>query len=192
LRRKYCGSKSSLSLILRKGGSRQFPIGCSSVGLLYHIHHVRTDFISWKIVERRMTEVCKPSLFPWCQIDRFKDDFRTILQQARGHVRTLISLSRTVTSPPTSPGSSITPQAKSLHDPETTRARSEAMIRLIGLLQRNLRVQYELDVVQVAHAYAILAFFLCMSHMSLAFSLLSPSAPLNLVGQLLTVSSDTC
>ncbi|KAI0252434.1 Rapamycin-insensitive companion of mTOR, N-term-domain-containing protein [Lactifluus subvellereus] len=81
-----------------------------------------------------------------------KDDFRTILQQARGHVRTLISLSRTVTSPSASPGSSTIPQFTSLHDPETTRTRVDVMTKLIGLLQRNLRVQYELDIVQVAHA----------------------------------------
>ncbi|KAI9458810.1 Rapamycin-insensitive companion of mTOR, N-term-domain-containing protein [Russula earlei] len=81
-----------------------------------------------------------------------RDDFRTILQQARGHVRTLISLSRTATSPPTSPGSLTTPKASSLHDPETTRTRIDTMTKLIVLLQRNLRVQYELDVVQVAHA----------------------------------------
>ncbi|KAI0004603.1 Rapamycin-insensitive companion of mTOR, N-term-domain-containing protein [Russula compacta] len=79
-------------------------------------------------------------------------DFRTTLQQARGHVKTLISLSRTVTSPPTSPGSLIPAQATNLHDLETTRTRVDAMTKLIGLLQRNLRVQYELDVVQVAHA----------------------------------------
>lgn len=81
-----------------------------------------------------------------------RDDFRTILQQAWGHVRTLLSLSRAATSPSASPGASTSPQAISLHDPETTRARIEAMTKLIGLLQRNLRVQYELDVVQVARA----------------------------------------
>jgi rapamycin-insensitive companion of mTOR len=99
-----------------------------------------------------MTEVHLPVLIPPYRINRFKDDFRTTLQLARGHLRTLISLSRTVTSPPTSPGSSTTPQATSLHDPETTRTRIDAMNKLIVLLQRNLRVQYELDVVQVVHA----------------------------------------
>ena len=99
-----------------------------------------------------MTEVRLPVLIPSYRVNRFKDDFRTNLQQARGHLRTLISLSRTVTSPPTSPGSSTTPQSTSLHDPETTRTRIDAMNKLIGLLQRNLRVQYELDVVQVVHA----------------------------------------
>ncbi len=99
-----------------------------------------------------MTEVHPPVLVPSRRINRFKDDFRTNLQLARGHLRTLMSLSRTVTSPPTSPGSSTTPQATSLHDPEMTRTRTDAMNKLIGLLQRNLRVQYELDVVQVVHA----------------------------------------
>jgi hypothetical protein len=108
--------------------------------------------VSWKTVERSTTKVHQPTLVSSFQIDRFKDDFRTILQQARGHVRTLISLSRTVTSPPTSPTSPTAPQITSLHGPETTRARFVAMTKLIGLLQRNLRVQYELDVVQVAHA----------------------------------------
>ena len=99
-----------------------------------------------------MTEVYLPVLTPPYRINRSKDDFRTILQLARGHLRMLISLSRTVTSPPISPGSSTTPQANSLHDPETTRTRIDAMNKLTGLLQRNLRVQYELDVVQVVHA----------------------------------------
>jgi large subunit ribosomal protein L17e len=99
-----------------------------------------------------MTEVHLLALIPSHEINRFKDDFRTILQLARGHIRTLISLSRTVNSPPTSPGSSTAPQATSLHDPEATRTRIDAMNKLIVLLQRNLRVQYELDVVQVVHA----------------------------------------
>lgn len=81
-----------------------------------------------------------------------RDDFRSILQQAWGHVKTLLSLSRAATSPSASPGASTPPQAISLHDPETNRTRIEAMTRLIGLLQRNLRVQYELDIVQVVRA----------------------------------------
>jgi rapamycin-insensitive companion of mTOR len=81
-----------------------------------------------------------------------EDDFRTILQQAWGHVKALLSLSRAATSPSASPGAATPPQAISNHDPETTRARIEAMTKLIGLLQRNLRVQYELDVVQVTRA----------------------------------------
>ena len=99
-----------------------------------------------------MTEVYHLCSFRPVTINRFKDDFRTVLQLARGHLRTLISLSRPVTSPPTSPGSSTTPQVTSLHDPETIRTRIDAMTKLVGLLQRNLRVQYELDVVQVVHA----------------------------------------
>ncbi|SRR6266404_2943896 len=105
-----------------------------------------------KTVERWMTEVHPPVLVPPCRTNCFKDDFRTILQLARGHLRTLISVSRTVASPPTSPDSSTTPQATSLHDPEATRTRIDAMNKLIGLLQRNLRVQYELNVIQVVHA----------------------------------------
>jgi rapamycin-insensitive companion of mTOR len=81
-----------------------------------------------------------------------RDDFRTILQQARGHVKALLSLSRAATSPSASPVAATPPQAIANHDPETTRARIEAMTQLIGLLQRNLRVQYELEVVQVARA----------------------------------------
>lgn len=81
-----------------------------------------------------------------------RDDFRTILQQAWGHVKALLSLSRAATSPSASPGAATPPQAIANHDPETTRARIEAMTKLIGLLQRNIRVQYELDVVQVARA----------------------------------------
>ncbi|KAI0259840.1 Rapamycin-insensitive companion of mTOR, middle domain-containing protein [Gloeopeniophorella convolvens] len=81
-----------------------------------------------------------------------RDDFRSILQQARGYIRTLASLSRSGTSPSASPSSSTTPQTASLHEPETIRARVDAMNKLIAVLQKNLRVPYELDVAQVALA----------------------------------------
>jgi rapamycin-insensitive companion of mTOR len=113
---------------------------------------VRIDCMSRKTAERWMIKVDLPALMSSNWVDQFKDDFRTILQQARGHVRTLISLSRPVTSPSASPGTSTASQATTLHDPEATRTRVDVMTKLIGLLQRNLRVQYELDVVQVAHA----------------------------------------
>jgi rapamycin-insensitive companion of mTOR len=113
---------------------------------------VRIDYVSRKTAERWMIKVDLPALMSSNWVDQFKDDFRTILLQARGHVKTLISLSRTVASPSASPGTSTASQATTLHDPETTRTRIDVMTKLIGLLQRNLRVQYELDVVQVAHA----------------------------------------
>src|SRR6266404_3781616 len=96
---------------------------------------------------RRVADDRGMSTYYWLVqvVDHLEDDFRTILQQAWGHVKTLLSLSRVATSPSASPGASTPPQALSLHDPETTRARIEAMTKLIGLLQRNLRVQYKLD-----------------------------------------------
>ncbi|KAI0061413.1 hypothetical protein BV25DRAFT_1900415 [Artomyces pyxidatus] len=81
-----------------------------------------------------------------------RDDFRTALQLASGYIKTLASLGRSPTSPASSPSSSTLPANSLYKDVETTRARVDAMTKLIGILQRNLRVRYELDVAQVVQA----------------------------------------
>ncbi|OCH89904.1 hypothetical protein OBBRIDRAFT_793801 [Obba rivulosa] len=89
-----------------------------------------------------------------------RDDFRTSMHQAHSALRTLTSLARpsapsqptTPASPSTSPSSSTPPIAGSLSDAARTRARLEAMGNLIGVLQRSLRVRYELDIVEVVQA----------------------------------------
>ncbi|KAI0052718.1 hypothetical protein FA95DRAFT_1553382 [Auriscalpium vulgare] len=86
------------------------------------------------------------------RINDDRDDFRTVLQQASGYIKTLASLGRSYASPSTSPSSSSMPSGSIYKDVETTRARVEAMTKLIAILQRNLRVRYELDVAQVVQA----------------------------------------
>ncbi|EMD39883.1 hypothetical protein CERSUDRAFT_112137 [Gelatoporia subvermispora B] len=96
----------------------------------------------------------------WREVHDERDDFRTAMHQAHSALRTLTSLARpasssqptTPASPSTSPSSSTPPTVASLSDAAKTRARIEAMALLIGILQRNLRVCYELDIVEVVHA----------------------------------------
>ncbi|TFY70661.1 hypothetical protein EVG20_g2351 [Dentipellis fragilis] len=80
------------------------------------------------------------------------DDFRSVLQQASVCIKTLASIGRSAMSPVPSPSSSSTPQYPTPNESETTRMRTDAMTKLTGTLQRNLRVRYELDVAQVAQA----------------------------------------
>lgn len=82
------------------------------------------------------------------------DDFRTALQQASSYIRILASAgNRAPTSPPTSPTASSSSIPDVTTDAEANRIRADAMTRLIGVLQRNLRVRYELDVAQVVKVY---------------------------------------
>ena len=60
--------------------------------------------------------------------------------------------SNSVPSPSTSPSTSTLPNLATASDAEINRARIETMNKLIGILQRNLRVRYELDVAEVVHA----------------------------------------
>lgn len=80
------------------------------------------------------------------------DDSRTVLQQASAYIRALSSIGRPHASPSTSPSTSSIPASPPGHDNDGTRLRIEAMTRLITILQRNLRVRYELDVAQVVQA----------------------------------------
>ncbi|KAL4073251.1 Rapamycin-insensitive companion of mTOR, N-term-domain-containing protein [Scleroderma yunnanense] len=81
--------------------------------------------------------------------DKDKDDFRTALNQANSYIRSLASVPRQVQSPasPTSTSSS------SVHtSSEQDRTRVDIMNKLVALLQRNLRVRYEIVVEELAQA----------------------------------------
>ena len=77
------------------------------------------------------------------------DDFQTAMQQASGYIKTLSS-GRSVPSPATSP--SLSTALPSASD-DVDKIRIDAMKRLTTVLQRNLRVRYELNVAQVVQAY---------------------------------------
>ncbi|KAH9950606.1 Rapamycin-insensitive companion of mTOR, N-term-domain-containing protein [Amylocystis lapponica] len=90
------------------------------------------------------------------------DDFRSAMHQANSYIKSLFVLSRPVTSssllappvPPASasPSSSTSPKPAVADEAELNRARIDTMTRLIGVLQRNLRVRYELDIAEVVNA----------------------------------------
>lgn len=81
-----------------------------------------------------------------------RDDFRTVLQQASVYVKTLTSVGRSFSSPSASPSSSSSSGPPSGHEEQANRTRIDAMAKLITILQRNLRVRYELNVAQVVQA----------------------------------------
>ncbi|VDC00682.1 unnamed protein product [Peniophora sp. CBMAI 1063] len=97
----------------------------------------RIDAIQRKIEERQKRDV-------------EQDGFRTALQQASSYIRVLASAgSRAPTSPSASPTASSSSIPDATTDAEANRIRADAMTQLIVVLQRNLRVRYELDVAQV-------------------------------------------
>ncbi|KAH8104684.1 Rapamycin-insensitive companion of mTOR, N-term-domain-containing protein [Cristinia sonorae] len=79
-----------------------------------------------------------------------RDDFRSALQQASTHLKALNSLNRNGSPSTTLPVSSSSTSA--LTDAELSRARVEAMTQLTGVLQRNLRVRYEVSLADVVQA----------------------------------------
>ncbi|RPD54648.1 hypothetical protein L226DRAFT_535797 [Lentinus tigrinus ALCF2SS1-7] len=97
----------------------------------------------------------------WKEEGAERDDFRSAMHQANSAVKALLLLSRqhshshsnsSVSSPSTSPSTSTLPNPATATEAELNRARIETMNKLIGILQRNLRVRYELDVAEVVHA----------------------------------------
>lgn len=85
------------------------------------------------------------------------DDFHSAMYHANGAIRTLLHLARqhehpSAPSPSTSPSTSTLPNVATATDAELNRARVEAMNKLIGTLQRNLRVRYELEIGEVVRA----------------------------------------
>ncbi|THH20076.1 hypothetical protein EW146_g1188 [Bondarzewia mesenterica] len=81
-----------------------------------------------------------------------KDDFRTVLHQASGHVKTLLSSGRSFSTTPTSPSSSSSPASPLFSEEEVNCTRIGAMTKLIDIFKQHLRVRYELDVAQVVQA----------------------------------------
>ncbi|KAG6337319.1 hypothetical protein ID866_1781 [Astraeus odoratus] len=80
--------------------------------------------------------------------DKDKDDFRTALNQANSYIKSLTSVPRPVTSP-SSPSSTSSGSPAS---PEQDRTRIDIMNKLVTLLQRNLRVRYEIHVPDLVQA----------------------------------------
>ncbi|KAF5382569.1 hypothetical protein D9615_002880 [Tricholomella constricta] len=79
-------------------------------------------------------------------MDKGGEDFRTALHNASNHLSTLISFSSSLGA---GPASSSTTSSNSA---EADRQVIEAMSKLINILQRNLRVRYELKISEVLHA----------------------------------------
>lgn len=105
----------------------------------------------------------KHIIVPRVSFDIYSDDFRTAMHQANSAIKALVLLSRqhsydhpasSAGSPSTSPSISTLPNPATASEVELSRARIENMAKLIGLLQRNVRVKYELDVGEVVHALA--------------------------------------
>ncbi|KAG1808998.1 Rapamycin-insensitive companion of mTOR, N-term-domain-containing protein [Suillus variegatus] len=81
--------------------------------------------------------------------DRDRDDFRTALAQANSCIKSLSSLSRPITSPPpaSSPSSTSSNSAA-----DNDRSRIDIMNRFVCILQRSLRVRYEVNLPEVVQA----------------------------------------
>ncbi|TFK88497.1 hypothetical protein K466DRAFT_488810 [Polyporus arcularius HHB13444] len=97
----------------------------------------------------------------WREDGAERDDFRSAMHQANSAIKALLLLSRqhphshsnsAMPSPSTSPSTSSLPNPATATEAELNRARIGTMNKLIGILQRNLRVRYELDVAEVVHA----------------------------------------
>ncbi|KAG1822809.1 Rapamycin-insensitive companion of mTOR, N-term-domain-containing protein [Suillus subaureus] len=81
--------------------------------------------------------------------DRDRDDFRTTLAQANACIKSLNSLSRPIISPPPASTPSAT---SSISAAGNDRSRVEVMNRFVCILQRNLRVRYEINLPEVVQA----------------------------------------
>ncbi|EPQ54453.1 hypothetical protein GLOTRDRAFT_116357 [Gloeophyllum trabeum ATCC 11539] len=79
-----------------------------------------------------------------------RDDFHTALNHAITCIRTLASLGRASGSQSPSPSTSTTKPSPST-ELEIDAARVDAMNRLVGILQRNLRVRYAVNISEVVH-----------------------------------------
>lgn len=81
--------------------------------------------------------------------DRDRDDFRTTLAQANACIKSLNSLSRPITSPLPAPSPSST---SNISAADNDRSRVDIMNRFVSILQRNLRVRYEINLPEVIQA----------------------------------------
>ncbi|KAH7923835.1 hypothetical protein BV22DRAFT_1035895 [Leucogyrophana mollusca] len=80
-----------------------------------------------------------------------KDDFRTALSHANAYIKSLLSFGRPVVSP-TSPSSSNSATSSAPLAADQDHARVEVLNRLTALLQRNVRVRYELNFPELVQA----------------------------------------
>ncbi|KAH9912683.1 Rapamycin-insensitive companion of mTOR, middle domain-containing protein [Epithele typhae] len=87
-----------------------------------------------------------------------RDDFRSTMHQANSAIKALLLMSKhpshhhatsPAPSPSTSPSTSTLPNPATATEAELSRARIETMNRLIGILQKNMRVRYEIEVGEV-------------------------------------------
>lgn len=86
----------------------------------------------------------------WHDSTTLSDDFRTALNQANSYLKSLITTSRPSSSTPTMASSSNTSTVPT--NSELDKARIDIMNKLVNLLQRNLRVRYELSVSELVQA----------------------------------------
>jgi hypothetical protein len=83
------------------------------------------------------------------------DDSRGVISNASNHLSTLLSLSSPPNQSPTKPSnasSSVTSQTTSSSATDVDNAMIETMSKLIRLTKRNMRVRYELAIVDVIQA----------------------------------------
>ncbi|KAK0487570.1 Rapamycin-insensitive companion of mTOR, N-term-domain-containing protein [Armillaria novae-zelandiae] len=80
------------------------------------------------------------------------DDFRTMLQNASNCVSNLLLLARSNMLPQTTPGASSSTDPLTSNIPEADRPWIDAMSRLTAVLQKNLRVRYELNLADIVQA----------------------------------------
>lgn len=85
-------------------------------------------------------------------IDDKGDDFRTMLQNASNCVSNLLLLARSNMLPQTTPGASSSTDPLTSNIPEADRPWIDAMSRLTAVLQKNLRVRYELNLADIVQA----------------------------------------
>lgn len=120
----------------------------TSANLQVHIYTIHTG--------ERMNQMRRVrNVLPTKSVKRAEaivEDFRSAVQQAAGYIRTLHTLNNqsTATSPPNSPSSSTAPTVPS--DADIMRSRVEAMNSLIDIMQRNLRVRYDINIPDVVQA----------------------------------------
>lgn len=86
----------------------------------------------------------------WCaDPDSPSDDFRTALNQANSYIKSLASVPRQVQLP-SSPSSTSSSSVQTSSEQDRTRV--DIMNKLVTLLQRNMRVRYEIAVEELAQA----------------------------------------
>lgn len=92
------------------------------------------------------------------RLTRQTDDYKTALSHATSYVRTLASMPRTFgpRSPPlTGVSSPLTSTSSVLtlgFDGDVDRARADLIHSLVSVMQRNIRIRYDMDIVELIKA----------------------------------------